>query len=441
MGTKVSMGLRSRYPVACVLALVGLLGCTLRADINQQVARLDIDAATLKDVTGVFGKPAEIRWGNKILDVSEIPAANYCLCYAGGFSIWMTQDKLVELRFESPDLGYVWKGRLRVGMPLEQVLAVLGQPARTVEGGENLFADRVLYKDIKGRKGHCYYAQSDQRLRLWFSDNKLGALYLTRSDYERRFGSRELDLAELPATSIIDEKGHIVDKVDYPFVDDPSARGYWESVDFVRDIEDFVPGQKQFGGDLFLKELYILPEGRTNWAFAWTAGLILHNGDKTASKYLLQDRDGQTYIFLEWKSGDYTIRHQRPSYYVLKKGPDRPYVETRVTDKIDYPFVDDPGLVGVWKSVDFVDTPDQFDPDHLRWQGDLFLKELVFLPEGKTPHPWQTWTKGLIIHHGDQTASEYQIKEINGQTYLFFQWKSGDYTLRGMKPHYYVLKR
>jgi hypothetical protein len=29
--------------------------------------------------------------------------------------------------------------------------------------------------------------------------------------------------------------------------------------------------------------------------------------------------EGSTYMFFEWKSGDYTIRHRKPSYYVLKK--------------------------------------------------------------------------------------------------------------------------
>lgn len=45
------------------------------------------------------------------------------------------------------------------------------------------------------------------------------------------------------------------------------------------------------------------------------------------------------------------------------------------------------------------------------------------------------------MHHGDKTASQYTIKKINGCNYMFYEWKSGDYTLRGMKPYYYVLKQ
>jgi hypothetical protein len=38
-----------------------------------------------------------------------------------------------------------------------------------------------------------------------------------------------------------------------------------------------------------------------------------------ASKYVIKDIDGQTYMFYQWKSGDYTYRYKKPSYYVLKK--------------------------------------------------------------------------------------------------------------------------
>jgi hypothetical protein len=57
------------------------------------------------------------------------------------------------------------------------------------------------------------------------------------------------------------------------------------------------------------------------------------------------------------------------------------------------------------------------------------------------PGPRHVWTKGLIIEPAAKKASRYQIKEIQGATYMFYEWKSGDYTLRQMKPKYYVLKK
>jgi hypothetical protein len=111
------------------------------------------------------------------------------------------------------------------------------------------------------------------------------------------------------------------------------------------------------------------------------------------------------------------------------------------TDNIDLPFVDDPQIIGEWRSVDFVADIADFDPGTPNWTGELYLKGLTFLENGKTAKPWWTWTKGFVMHHGDKTASRYEIKEIKGQSYLFFEWKSGDVTISGMKPHYYVLKK
>jgi hypothetical protein len=110
-------------------------------------------------------------------------------------------------------------------------------------------------------------------------------------------------------------------------------------------------------------------------------------------------------------------------------------------DNIDLPFINDPTALGEWESVDFVADPADFNPDKQSWKGGLYLKELTFFADGKTAKPWWTWTKGVVIHHGDKTASRYDIRDIKGQSYLFFEWKSGDVTISGMKPHYYVLRK
>ena len=110
-------------------------------------------------------------------------------------------------------------------------------------------------------------------------------------------------------------------------------------------------------------------------------------------------------------------------------------------------FEKDPEVVGKWKSVDFVKTIDQFDPSSKSWKGDLFLKQLEFEKNGtvicsnrKVDEYEQSWTKGKVDPDSECPA-HYSIKEIKGETYLFFQWISGDVTERGEKPHYYVLKK
>ena len=102
-------------------------------------------------------------------------------------------------------------------------------------------------------------------------------------------------------------------------------------------------------------------------------------------------------------------------------------------------FIDDPAVIGKWKSVDFVKTTDQFKPGVQSWKGDLFLKTLEFMPGGRTSGPW-SWSNGSLYHPGDQTTAKYTILEMKGKQYMFFEWMSGDVTLRGMKPSYYVLE-
>jgi len=121
-------------------------------------------------------------------------------------------------------------------------------------------------------------------------------------------------------------------------------------------------------------------------------------------------------------------------------------------DNINLPFANDDAVLGRWTSVDFVDEPRQFNSERRHFAGDLYMKELKFLPGGKTSALFATkkgvetstvltWTKGVVIHSGDKTAAKYEIKKIGDEEYLFLEWKSGDYTIRHMKPKYYVLKK
>ncbi|AGX44722.1 regulatory protein BlaR1 [Clostridium saccharobutylicum] len=241
-----------------------------------------------------------------------------------------------------------------------------------------------------------------------------------------------------------------VDKTDYPFVNDPNIIGEWQGVDFVDNIDDFNVNSKSCEDDLYVKELNFTDDGKVSkTVFTWTKDHILNDVDKTDSSYVIKDIDGSTYMFFQWKSGDYTIRGMEPSYYVLKKVSSTPSLTTNMSgkevetraDKIDYPFVNDPEVLGKWESVDFVQNMDNFNPDVKSWQGDLYLSDLVFDQNGKIKDKNITWTKDLVINANDKTASKYAIKEINGSKYMFFEWKNGDYIERGETPWYYVLKQ
>jgi bla regulator protein BlaR1 len=114
----------------------------------------------------------------------------------------------------------------------------------------------------------------------------------------------------------------------------------------------------------------------------------------------------------------------------------------RLADNINLPFVNDPAVLGKWVSVDFVKVPEDFKPGARRFRGGLYLEFLTFKAGGRmVPGLCFNWTRGVVLDLCDTTASKYLIKELNGATYMFFEWKSGDYTIRHRQPEYYVLKK
>lgn len=257
-----------------------------------------------------------------------------------------------------------------------------------------------------------------------------------------------------------------IDRTDYPFINDWRVIGKWDSVDFVATIDDFNPAETKWQSSLYLASLVFIKEGKMLAAnsngnlaytsFSWTRDLILNKTDKTASNYQIKEINGTTYLFFEWKSGDYVFRNMKPYYYVLKKVDSKDYSNLQPVrvkeDFVDDPFVDDVQMKGKWESVDFVRTIESFVPGEKGWLGDLYLLGLNLgetgvltftTTSGQYTHSLTSyaWTKGLILNKVDKTASKCEIREISGTTYMFYEWKSGDYVFRGMQPWYYVLKK
>ena len=128
----------------------------------------------------------------------------------------------------------------------------------------------------------------------------------------------------------------------------------------------------------------------------------------------------------------------------------------RKIDNLNLDFVYDSEVVGKWTIVDFVSSPQKFNPDKQRGNAGSPIKDMTFLEDGQLKEtfaskknsqnkdaltPWLSWTKGYVINKGgDHTLSKYSISEINGSKYMFFEWKNGDYLYFNPQPQYYVLK-
>ena len=383
------------------------------------------------------GEPEYFNFGADEYTI-ENPPAQYGMRFSG---VWVeiVNDKVNGFTVLSPN--YKFANGLGVGDSERKIKQFFGNESRIQEFGRK---DFLYYRD----KGLMF--EIDKRDRTIMEINV--------SPIE---GS-----SHIPPTSYINEHGVLIDKVDYPFVNDPKVIGGWKSVDIVRDIDDFNPAKKISSGEFTVNHLIFEEGGKISRTvfpnlLTWTKGLVL--SDETASEYIIREIDGSVFMFFGWKTAYYSQHHMRPDYYVLKKVsveslkyqpwygekaeiPATSYFNEQghIVDKIDYPFVNDPKVIGTWKSVDFVREIEDFKDPEKQWEHEEdrpYLKELIFLPNGKTTENFRTWTKGLIFHSDKKTASKYTIKKIKGSTFMFFEWKNDSYTSGYMKTKYYVLKK
>ena len=245
------------------------------------------------------------------------------------------------------------------------------------------------------------------------------------------------------------------------FVDDPEVCGKWKMLDILPTREQFVYGKPKCGHLAWLHEIYFIDGGKPYWAVAgWTKGQLFTYGPRHetrfANKYTIENYGKRTLMFLEMKDyhdgggvGCFNI----PEIWVYEKVDDKHYTskeDLRRCDNIDYPFINDPSVLGVWISKDFVINKEDFNPTKQNWpKNDLYAQkvefrdngEFVFTNDSVSNNTVSTWTKGLVLNKKERTASAYEIKIIDGKEYLFKEWKCGDYSFGGGRIYWYIFTR
>lgn len=233
-----------------------------------------------------------------------------------------------------------------------------------------------------------------------------------------------------------------------PFTPDEDVIGKWEYFDVIDSEEQFnVNSTKTNLANKGFKEIYFLPNGEKYWIFeGWTKGcLFTHSGGDDpiiSNNYSIKKINDDMYMFLEVQSDE------KPYINILKKTSNKKYVVTEIgnRDNINLPFVMDENVVGLWKSIDFVQDINDFLP-HTSKSHTLWLKTICFNNDGIAIREYEnetwygSWTKGKFIDPQKTTASSYEIKLIDNKEYLFVEWKMGNYVYGGAKPNYYVFER
>jgi len=260
----------------------------------------------------------------------------------------------------------------------------------------------------------------------------------------------------------------IKDKVDYDFVKDERIVGTWQAVDFVKNIDDFVPGKRFWNpteenpfafdklaftsaGDCLLSK-----EGSELTPityFRHTKGHLLHLIDKVDMLYTIKSYPDGKYLFFQWKSGDYTFRGMKPWYYVIKQVDTNDYLDlvpdmTR-SDDTNLPFVNDTALVGKWKVLSIQTSAVEIEKevyDHLQ----RILETVEFTSTGQVlcqsiddsvDNSSFIWTKGSLVSANEPITEAYYFVVEDGKTYLLLPWIDANVIYRGHGPNYYVLEK
>lgn len=155
-----------------------------QTDINQKIEQLLTQNAGLEQIIKLFGEPEKYVWGKDTFQKDSLPAV-YIAFYPNGLQFALSNGSISEIRHQGPT-GYKFKDKLEYGSSLETALEVLGQPTQTIVGKPNTYENGILYKDINGNKGSCYYCCSEQNIRLFFMNNEVIALYLINPNHNKK---------------------------------------------------------------------------------------------------------------------------------------------------------------------------------------------------------------------------------------------------------------
>lgn len=219
-----------------------------------------------------------------------------------------------------------------------------------------------------------------------------------------------------------------------------SVLGKWIAVDCVKNIGDFNPEQRTYKKRLVLNDLDFTSNQIVYWnthnsivkKTSYNKNTLLTVNEHPA-RYFQNTIDGRDYLFVEWITQEVIKGTKEPDYYVFKR-------QQESIEPNGQGLISDSSPVGKWMPVDIVKRIEDYIPNKKQWNSKLHLENLTIYENGSTSGPW-TWRQDYLWHPEDRTKAHFTIQQMQDGTYLFMEWISGDVTLRGQKPNYYVLKK
>lgn len=169
-------------------------------------------------------------------------------------------------------------------------------------------------------KGYIFF--KDKPMKYEYADDKLVIEFKYDDEVEFYGIYKNIDHNSYKVDEVM-----FKDDISMPFIDDKNLIGVWRVCGFVQDINDFKGDMDEDYG--FYKDVAIMEDGKLLFTLTrggvikdkvrWTKGYIINEAQEVAQKYLIKEMNGDKYLFMEHKSGDYSFGGMKPRYYVFKK--------------------------------------------------------------------------------------------------------------------------
>ena len=201
----------------------------------------------------------------------------------------------------------------------------------------NKFEDEDIfdYKEVYFLpNGEEYWVFSWTKGILYLKDRQLpyevidGKLYVGVVDYKTGNIDNYAVYEKVDNKHYTKDEISIKDNTNIPFIYDEQVVGFWDAVDYVRDFTQLQPGKRFWSEQLLLNKYTFKPDGGLIVEYNgghkmiklnWSKGVVINKNVSTVSEYKIQNIDGCDYMFVEWKSGDYTFGGEVRGYYVFKR--------------------------------------------------------------------------------------------------------------------------
>ncbi|MHC4655264.1 MAG: M56 family metallopeptidase, partial [Planctomycetota bacterium] len=392
---------------------------------GERVGQFTFDM-TEDDVLERLGKPKAIFYGDQKYTLDNLPRKYFM--HFGDVSFHIVDDSVKGITALSPD--YKFTNGVRVGDSEQKIKKVFGNDFHI---RESKWKDFLYYRD----KGLMFEINKQDRTVMEINVSPIKS----SKPHKKALGPDNIIIPGLRVGEYTFNmtKDHILESLGKPGVifygdnkytlDDLPEKYYmpYEDISFlivngsVKGITALSPSYKLVNGSV--KGITALSP-----SYKLTNGLRVGDSEKRIKQVL-----GDDFKIKETKWKDFLSYKDEGLMFEIHK-QDRTVMEINVSPILGSEFykkakipstshINEQGRIVTWKSVDFVREMKQFKVGQKYWkkqwkskEEELHLKELIFLPNGRTTKRWRTWTKGLVFHSGDKTASKYTLKDIEGST-------------------------